>query len=640
MICRMRALLTLALGVLIGASVSGQEPPQSPPKLASDLPVMATLRFEGGRTSFKVGEPIRFELVFTASVEGFMAESGGTDDAAETLTISPHSAVRRLPPKRGRDVYSYHGDITQTTNVFPMCANYWALFDRPGSYTISLETRRVAPSKLGNLPVEPALVLKTNALTFTIEPTSSEDELKLIATADQALRASLTASYRDQMHAAEMLAFLPSDAAAPAKYRWYLELLNAKDMQVYVRELLRRGFGMTRNPAAVLAAIEWDLQDLNHPVTSDMISNASAIAVAVNRPDYREGERSWTLEEKSHPYFAEQARYLAMVHESLAVRSGQSKLLSAAAMLSILGVRTPPDVVQMLMAGFAELPLSTRVSIVATHWETIRSRSLVPMLRRMLDDVEPGSRSYVLPALIEIAPSLAVEPLSADILHPTLLVEPNLVAKMPRGSMSHLAAPLLAWIWKQLDAPKREYFRIENKLRLLAVVDDGSMSREVRELYDTQKPLLNPITQSHLLHYLLEWSPAEGKQRMAAAADTHDRYMLYAVNELGRVPALAEMLRYDLFDQDLQIASRAASLLSRHAQADDLAAVDQRLTQWRVAAQRRLGLAEPLTQSDGNFEATLVSVLAGAQATLTADERGRFSAGCLTEACRATMKER
>lgn len=504
----MRATLcVLAAAVLVGTSVGAEERSTEEQALRDArfvAPVHATLRLAGGRSSFKSGEPIRLELVLTADRPGFVVDVAGADDPSDVLSISAEGGVRRLPRRGCRD-YSSLQRLSQVPTVIDLAANYWARFDRPGTYTVTIETRRVSPVGADGWPADGRwLTLKTNALTFRIEPIGADEEQVLIGTAVRNLQSSLARGLSDQIGAAEELAFLTGDAAAIEKYRWFRELGAHRTIPANAREVLRRGFLMSRNPAVILAEVEADLKDLSRAVTTDAIFNAASLAVATNYPDTSGSTPPCVLvPDGSDRFSQERARYLQLVHDSLDHRTGLVKLQSAGAILNVLARNTPPDVVRLIVDGFEQFPVETRVWFASGRWEVIRNERLGPALRSTLDEVEPSSRSYIFPALIDVAPDLALEPLVKDILDPTRIISAEIVGKMPRSSLSHVAPQLLDTILKMLNAPGRDLSRAEWKIEVLAVVADGTVHRDVRTLYDTYAAKLGSNARNSLLRYLL-----------------------------------------------------------------------------------------------------------------------------------------
>ena len=610
---------------------------QSP---ATDFPVHATLRPVGERTTFKIGEPIRFQLVLTADKPGFIADTFGADDPSDVLIVSPENGVHRLEGRGGRDVFTA-SKLTAEPAVIDLAANYWVRFDRAGTYTVSIQTRRVSPAG------GKSLLLTTNAITFRLEQPNPDDEQELIASAARNLQSAVAMGLGDrafnaQIRAAEELAFLTGDAAAVEKYRWFKELGSRNDITGNARDVLRRGFVMSRNPGVILAAVEAELQDLNQAVSSDMLFNAASLAVTIKYPGVR--LNSWLPKAPggSDPFSMERARYLDSVHESLERRSGLARLLSAGAMLDVLVTLTPPDVVRIIVDGFEQLPVSSRVWFASGRWEVIRDVRLAPGLRRTLEEVESGSRSYIFPALIDIAPSLAVEPISVDILDPKRLISAEIVRKIPRSSLSHLAPQLLAVIRTMSNGRNVDTFRLDRKVELLGIIADGAVRKDVLEIYDALPDRYMYGTRESLLRYLLEWDPDEGTRRLKAALDSNDQgSLLYKISKDGpALPALSSLLQERLFDRDLKVAANAAGLLSSHRQ-QDRDALERRLVQWRVDRQQRLANGESLTEADGAFESALVRPLSsGPNGKLATADRERMLAACLTESCRAALRER
>lgn len=612
----------------------------------SASPVTALLRLSGEQRSFKLGEPIRIELVLTANTAGFVVDTAGTEHATDTLTVSPAEGFHRLQPIQGRD-YLHIQNLLPTPTVLEFAVNHWLRFDQAGTYTVSLQTNRVWTSGPGgSLDRQTLLPVTMNAVTFRIETTSDEDEQALVSAASQRLQSAVLMGAGDkalaaQIRAAEDLAFLPGDLAAVEKYRWYRQLTTVQGIASNALHAVRRGFATTRNQGLILAEIEAELTDLSRPVSADTIGNAAMLATMIKYPAYQTSHVV-TPVDRADPFVIERARYLELVHASLDRRVGLVKLQSAGAMLDVLSTQTPPDVVQMLVEGFEQLPASTRSWFASGRWETIRNTRLGPALRRTLDEVEPGSRSYIYPALIDIAPDLAVAPLTRDILDPTRIISADVVRKMPASSLSHIAPDLLALINTMSNRKgnsRPDQFRIDQKVRLLEVVADESVRAEVRAVYDAWPPSGNNDVRTGLLRYLLRFDPEEGTRRARQAIQ--DGANLYALASHGPIPAVSTLLQERLFDRDVTRAAEAAALLASYGRAEDRDGLDVRLLQWRLDRQQRFSNGEALTEADGVFEAALVRALAhGRSWRMSVSDQDRLVANCLTAACKVALRPR
>lgn len=608
-----------------------------------DSGVHIELRLAGDRQVFKVGEPIRLELVMSADQPGYQIETGGADDPSDVLSITPEDAVKRWPIRRGRDFFILQ-DLLPTPTVVGLVANYWASFDQPGLYTVSVKTNRLRESRRNGQARSSGRAewRETNPVTFRVEATSADDEQMLLLSASALLRTSLTLKLEDQIRAAEELMFMPGDLGGREKYRWYKDLGQVSGNPANARLMLRRGLLMTPNPAGVLALVERDLSDLNLAASSDLINLAASLSLAVHSPEALMETARWVPAPPgtTDPFSIAQAKYLDMVHQNLDLRVGLVKLQSAAAILSLLDTQTPDDVVEMIVAGFESFPPDARVWLASSRWDVIRDERLGPVLRQTLDEVAPTSRSYLFPALIDVAPQLALEPIAEDLLDPARMLSADIVRKVPHGALSHLGPALLRVVVNLLDGSRNSVFRGEQKLEALAVIAGQEMVRDLRDLYDVRRWSLGPSARQRLLRYLLERDPDEGLPRTRAAlAEGRDASLLWQLTEFGPTPALSDLLRDRLFDSDTTAVREAAVLLGRSGKEADRGSIQLRLEQWRVDRRQRLANGESLTDADGSFESEMIAVLALSPSwTLTPAERAAMVPDCVTEQCRATLR--
>jgi hypothetical protein len=132
---------------LIGKAQSSLETEQVLPQPAD---VHVKLLVVDGKKSFRIGDPIRLTLEFTADRPGYYADSiPDQDQPGDLITISPANGVNNWLLERsrglifGRDVFSQN-DLSATPVRVPLTLNDSLRFDEPGHYTVKVTTRRAA----------------------------------------------------------------------------------------------------------------------------------------------------------------------------------------------------------------------------------------------------------------------------------------------------------------------------------------------------------------------------------------------------------------------------------------------------------------------------------------------------------------
>jgi hypothetical protein len=611
--------LSLAIVALAAVSLSAQSAPVSDP-------VHVTLRLADGRTSFKSVEPIRLELSFTADRPGFVADVDSPDDASDVLVVSPDAGVFRVLSFSWRDVFSFR-ELSNDPTTIQLTMNYWVRFDRSGDYTARIETRRAGAKNNHDSWPQPGtdVVRATNIVAFHVDVLSEEAEQSLIGPALARIAGSAGAPLMDQVHAAEELAFLPGDAAALEKHRQY-RLIDP--LMSNARNVIQRGFRISRRPALILGAFEDELSNLSRAVDAGLLFDATGLRDYIEHPNAPASPVPPRVDLRQNPY-------VMQLIESLGARTGLAKTGTAVGLVDVLANDTPADVRQIVIDGFDQLSLDQRRWLVTGRWDVIHTAKLGPALMRLVHDLPPRERSAIFPALIDIDVSPAIAPITDALLDPTVNVSPEVLRRVPAGTLTRVAPALLQMVAAMVTSQRRgDEFRIERKLAALRVIADGSIVAGVRDLYAHHSSQLNREARATLLNYLLQWDEKAGAE-LAVAATQSDPSLLGLVSR-EKLPAQLRPLARDLVisSTDGVIARDAAALLSQYGERDDRQLLEQRLAQWRREHQ-----APPWSELDGAFEQDFVSSILNSRIwTLEPAERDQLKASCLTDRCKAAVR--
>jgi len=138
------------------------------------------LTFAEPRAVYKVGEPIKLIMEFTADREGYIAEvlPDRNEQGNDTVIISPEIGVTHWVDEMTAG-QRYLRDVVSTKNLsnvpqrVELILNDTLRFDIPGRYTVSIRTRRVTKN---SALYSRQLPLTTNSVTFELEPMSYADE--------------------------------------------------------------------------------------------------------------------------------------------------------------------------------------------------------------------------------------------------------------------------------------------------------------------------------------------------------------------------------------------------------------------------------------------------------------------------------
>lgn len=147
--------------------------------------VHAKLSFAENKTVYRIGEPIKLVMEFTADREGYNVEfmPDGNEPGSDTVIVSPDIGVTRWYDEfsdysaLGRHVFSLD-KLSSSPKRVEITLNDRLRFDSPGNYTVSVTTRRVSPATSDFREQRQPFSITTNSLSFKIESMSEADEAK------------------------------------------------------------------------------------------------------------------------------------------------------------------------------------------------------------------------------------------------------------------------------------------------------------------------------------------------------------------------------------------------------------------------------------------------------------------------------
>ena len=160
----------------------------------SSADVHVKLSLVDNKTSFRVGDPIRLVLEFTADHEGYDVDTvrDTTGSPSDTLFVTPDTGVSHwLDEYLGgvrylRDYFNVQKLSTTPTQV-DLTVNSVVRFERPGRYSVKVTTRRVTQRKDLNDRASRGVTLTSNEVSFDVQPMSDADEAKEVQRLSAAL---------------------------------------------------------------------------------------------------------------------------------------------------------------------------------------------------------------------------------------------------------------------------------------------------------------------------------------------------------------------------------------------------------------------------------------------------------------------
>ena len=206
----------LCLSLLFVTSASAQT--SAPPDVHVKLSLADT------KSVYRIGEPIKLIMEFTADREGYVAEilPDGKEPAQDTVAVSPEFGVTRwLEEMTGGVRYARCVISTQKLSNVPqrveIILNDTLRFDTGGRYTVSVTTRRVTKE---SVPGSEPITLATNPITFEVEPMSEVDEAAEVKRLSDLLGAKR--DLRTDEEVGKLLSFLTGEPSTREKVRRFL----------------------------------------------------------------------------------------------------------------------------------------------------------------------------------------------------------------------------------------------------------------------------------------------------------------------------------------------------------------------------------------------------------------------------------
>lgn len=609
---------------------------------AADVHVKLSLA--ENKTVYRIGEPIRIVLEFTADREGYLLENTaeGNELTSDKLVVSPETGYTRWYAEYmdnyvyGRD-YAGFEKLTSSPGRVEIVLNDSLRFDNPGRYTLSVITSRV--KRGSKLPVRDSLTFTTNEISFEVQPMSDEDETKEVKRLSDLLDAKRGSRAEDEI--AKQLSYLTGDPSTREKFRRFVEL-QAGSGQMY------NGLFIARNRALTLRLLEAAMRDPNIPATNQMLSAAIRMKMLLNfgvseRPAappigllLHEDPRSREIREG----------YLAELVAGLGKRSGNSLTTTAITIFTATPKGAPSESIRLrearnvLVQQFDSLHPFTQEWLLRAYWEQMRDQSLIPSLKKMLKASGVGNQNLhetALLRLLEIAPDDVRPDVIAEIRNPNSFLDVETLGKLKAESLPEVDASLLEQIRRLVQSKQnRDLVLLRPKTRLLARFATENIYRELLQLYRDMGANLPSEARPGLLAYFAKHNEAEAmpliEQAVAELKPGDYPQVLVDVTALYYSDAIGALLKKLIENDDPALASHAAYLIGVHGSEGDERLLEARLKRWREEWGERVEQAD--AQQQGQVERELIYALVNGKAWKLPAERVReLRASCLTKLC-------
>lgn len=630
----------------LASAIFGQVPP-------SELQVKLFLA--ENKTTYRIGEPIKLIIEFTADREGYQADTVPDDwqPTSDMISVSPTSGVTPwLNEYMGgrrylRDVISYQ-KLSKTPVRVELLLNDTLRFDTPGKYSVQVTTRRVSPvSPSGQF--RPPIVMVTNKVNVEVQPMNEADESQEVKRLSDLL--DTAHGWQAEAKIAQELSFLTGDASAREKVRRFL---NSKERSGNYSQHITFGLFIARNRAMVLRLLETAMRDPNTPVTWSMLSAITRLRMLrdYSGPNVVDTITAGTLSQGSDPRLMEiEQIYLAELAAGLGRRTGKSQTTTAMTILMHLPKDTRAadpvltEVRRLLIQQFDNLHPFDQEYLLRTKWDMLRDQELVPSLEKMLGYGGMSDKNIhdaALKSLMEISPDKARQYVIAEIRDPKSLVDYQILQSLADTSLPETDTALLEQI-RELASSKVNFDQVhlKQKASLAARYASESIYPDLMELYNRVGAKLSLEIRACLLAYLAKHNESEAlpliEQTLSDLPGSQDFNFLPELTRLYYSEAIGSVLRRRLESDEPQAVSTAAYLISLYGPAGDQRIIVARLERWLKEWRHRP--AEADANSQGIAERELIIALGNAKSwKLPPEQVKELQRGCVTKICRQNFR--
>jgi hypothetical protein len=642
--------------LLFLVAVFGALPPSS--RVFGQAPqadLHAKLLLVENKSTFRIGEPIKLIIEFTADRDGYQADTipDGREPTSDVITVSPTNGVTPWLDeylsgyRSGRDVFGPR-PISSTPLRVEFMLNDTLRFDRPGKYSVLVTTRRASrtsrSSEFGGGPI----VLTTNTINFDVQPMSETEEQKEVNRLSELLAAAR--GREAEINLAQELAFLTGEASTREKVKRFVD---PKENSGNYMSHIHYGLFIGRNRALVLQLLETAMRDPNSPVTSSLLFVVSRMRMLL---DYHGAYPKAPITTDRFASNADprqeeiEQRYIAEVAAGLGKRAGKNQTTTAMTILTKLPKDTQPanpvltEVRSILLQQFDSLHAFDQEYLLCSYWDKIKDPSLALSLEKLLGHrgmAFKNTREAALKALMELSPEKAKQYVIAEIRDPQSLVDYQILQSLPDMLLSEVDADLAEQIRKLADSKvylEREL--LKQKASLATRYASENIYPDLMEIYSTLGAKLPLESRACLLAYLVKHNEAEALPLIEQAmteVPAGDHNFLPQLTRLYYSAAIDGVLRKRLESDEPQAVSSAAYLISLYGSAGDQKVIEARLERWLKEWRHRP--AEADANSQGMAEVELIQALSGAKWwKLTPEQAQKLQQACVTKRCRQNFQ--
>ena len=608
-------------------------------------PVHVDLSLAEGKTLYRIGEPIRLLLSFTASEAGFSLNGTTTEPASpiDTLVLSPMTGV--FPwledQARGHRYGPDYGSITDLEVNKPatvgLTLNGVYRFDEPGHYKVHVVTNRVSSGDL--LHSQPLGLLTSNEVEFDVAAMTDADEAARAATLEKQIREA--ANMDQAQSSAEDLGWLTGDASTRAKISLYLHPKEFYPFGVNVTW----GLWMARNRGLVVAELERAIADPTDSLSASasLLGTAAALKARLAVP-FDPADPG-----KALPTDQIESEYLHQIAATLPQRRGESLVTAAQTVFTRLAQRKETSgndfaaAREVLITHFAQVNEYSVDWLLNSYGTYLQDPRIVPALESILqtqkDPIMSGERAAVEAQLIKLAPqnvrSFVVGEVCAD-----YRVQLKPIQDAPFDVLPETDECLKKQIHAASENVKQRGVDLQMKTALAARFATNAIYDDLLNLYKKSNADWDGQARGGLLAYFMRWDVSRGLPLLEAAlpigAEQLEPNISFALFRAYYSTGLDAFLRVRLATGPPEQACTAAFEMSQNGPAEDQDILRQRLDRWRTQWS-----GKDVPEAEGKLESELVqAVIEGKEWKLAETPAGMLRESCLSSICRSRFQAR
>ncbi|HEU0178944.1 MAG TPA: hypothetical protein VFV58_32160 [Blastocatellia bacterium] len=607
--------------------------------------VSFTLRIEEDKSQFKPGEVIRVEFSFTSDLPDTYDLDVATYNRGGGLQPDKYFLDRKngaVDPLRDHQMGTGDGLspapplLSEKPRKMTFDLNEWFRFDQPGRFRLYVTAPRIL--KKGDRMYVNGADVTSNIVEFEMLPRDdewAEQELqaitRLLDSSDQKM---------DRRPVCRRLRFLNTEAAAsemisrfeePRKspldvcgYEYLMGLIGSAHRAFIVKEMERR---LEAPDQIVSGGYLHTLSDL-----AAFLQRKEPLPPLTERPnDERQAKaadeawrKQWDLSQEL------QAQYTERLMSALSRKQGKARAIAVHTLLETLWNnnsqsvqpslidptqprRPNPEIIKKLapeiIESFDDLPVNTQTYLLSHRWKQLAGPTMLPVIRRILNNKPANDRSYeikdlrgmALRRLYELAPDEGRRLIIEELRRPSPGIGWTTLKLLPDETIPELEETLVENLKKALSGGGDA----DMLSQLIERYATPSVAPQVRDVYGDKGGKWACSIQSALLAYFLRVDEPMGlelvKQAIAARGPEYSHCyatLLPDVAKLRMTPELEDLAIERLDDPDPEVVTNAASMLGQYGSTAAEKPLWTRLEKW---LQEWKGRAEELPK---NFDSS------------------------------------